>query len=118
MQRGLWGLNVGNLKLSQIPYQVVQCEINFLYYLNLKWPTLSIKNQIFDCHIFSRRNIPSKQTSIQPNDSLWVRYCATHTGKGKKLSGSVFYWVIQKRFLRVQVVPHVDNICIRPTYSL
>ena len=35
------------------------------------------------------------------NDSLLVRsrYPATHTGKGKKLSGSVFYWVIQKKFL-------------------
>ncbi len=40
--------------------------------------------------------------SIQLNDSLSVRYPATHTGKGKKLSGPVFYWVIQKEFLSVR----------------
>ncbi len=31
--------------------------------------------------------------------SLSVRYPATPTGKGKNLSSSVFYWVIQKKFL-------------------
>ena len=39
-------------------------------------------------------------TSIQLYDSLLVGYHATHTGKGKKLSDSVFYWVI-KKILRV-----------------
>ncbi len=34
---------------------------------------------------------------------MCFRYPATHTGKGKKLSGSVFYWVIQKQILRVYV---------------
>ncbi len=38
---------------------------------------------------------------LQLNDSLSVRYPATNTGKGKKLSGSVFYLVIQKKILRV-----------------
>ncbi len=32
------------------------------------------------------------------NEGIFIP--ATHTGKGKKLSGSVFYWVI-KNFLRV-----------------
>ncbi len=38
---------------------------------------------------------------VNQDDSLWVRYPATHTGKGKKLSGSVFYRTIQIIFLRV-----------------
>ncbi len=37
----------------------------------------------------------------QLTDSLSVRYPETHTGKVKKLSGSVFYCVIQKKFLWV-----------------
>ncbi len=39
-----------------------------------------------------------------------VVYRATHTGKGKKLSGSVFYWVIQKRFLRVYALVWTLNL--------
>ncbi len=42
--------------------------------------------------------------SIQLTDSLWVAYPATHTGKGKKLSGSVFYWATQKKILECKPV--------------
>ena len=33
------------------------------------------------------------------NDFPWVGHPATYTGIRKKLSSSVFYWVIQKKFL-------------------
>ncbi len=38
----------------------------------------------------------------------WVRYLATHTGKGKKLSRSVFYLAFQKNFLECS--PHLSTI--------
>ena len=40
--------------------------------------------------------------NVQLSDIPWVICPATHTGKGKKLSSSVFHWVYQNKFLRVQ----------------
>ncbi len=49
-------------------------------------------------------------------DSQSVRYPATHTGKGKKLSGSVFYWVIQKKILRVcDIWSFIDDMTLSYT---
>ncbi len=50
-----------------------------------------------------------KLRSALVNDSLSVRYPATHTGKGEKLSGSVFYWVIQKKFLECSMRIMITN---------
>ncbi len=48
------------------------------------------------------------------HDSLLVRYPATHTVKGKKLSGSVFYWVIKKslRLHSPQVFDTGKDVCL------
>ncbi len=48
-------------------------------------------------NMFSSITVPQKKF----NDSLSVTYSATHTGKGKKPSSSVFYWVIKKKFSEV-----------------
>ncbi len=60
------------------------------------WSWCCEGNPLSNEHSEKKRNLHDLTDSIQLYYSLLVRYPATHTGKGKKLSGSVFYWVIKK----------------------